>query len=1759
MLKKRSLLTVLLSSFALLVLALVLIISAVPDSTAKAAEIEGMKGSGTYSDPYRIEEANDLVTFSKNVKNGNSFNGKYVFLINDVDMSGITSWVPIGTSSTAFDGTFDGNGRTLTGFTISDDSLDRAGLFGENSGIVKNLFLSGSVKGNENVAGIVARNHNGGQITNCTFSGTVQGRAYVGGIAGYNDGMIENCFNEAAVTCNEKGGGIAGVSNRDIVSCTNKGEIKGNKYIGGIAGKCENGTVTGCLNETYASVTSLSSGGDTYAGGIAGEAKGEILYSTNKAGVTCSGQCAGGIAGFGSSLNISECINEGNVNSNGNERTGGIAGAVSSNKDNTVGIVRCTNRGTVSGGSKTGGIAGSAGYCNIENCISNKPVSGGERTGGIAGELAHGSGIDACTNTGKVTGSKYVGGIAGIQDHSEDVLNSINSGDVKGSGDRIGGITGHAVFDYKGGVGSSRIRYCTNKGDVEGLAMTGGIAGFSNANISNNINRGDVTGTNYTAGIVGETFDGGDTLQVNINEGDISGNERVGGICGYQRSSAIVQCYNKGNVKGSQDVGGIIGFNEPVDVGCTIKYCINDGDVTATGPQDSETTAGGIVGYGNEVSVIECGNTGDIEGNGTHIGGVVGFTKGGSITDSYNRGAVFGYRYVGGILGRARDTVTITRCYCFAPDDHPKYSGKDGVDCLYYQAGNYGFAGGLVGGRWNSGVVVNLNNNYWWCDCSDYALGWVESFGILSGDGYDYFYYQSRFKDSSNFKGWDFDKVWVVKGDAPVNRRAQNINPKGGVGGVGGAGGNGATVLAYTSRVYINNESELRSFRDSVNGGNSYSGVDVFLKSDLDFSGTNWTPVGSSSEATFSGTFYGEGHVIKGIKVDSSSNAGLFGHINYGSVRDLWVYGSVKGGGYNVGGIAGYCSGSIENCVFIGDVTSTATEGNVGGICGGYGTYSASGSISDCLHVGSVSGSGITAGGIVGNKSFIGFTVERCLQIGKVTGSGNKVGAIAGNGTQMGRVGQCFAASGSADNLFGNYNNIGGDPYSCAFLTAEQLIDPASFQNVYASRWNIGFEAGHVWGIGWEYPLPQQFSNYITLVPLNDKDDARIVWLPRTEMKVPSAAYTRDGYAFDSWNTERDGSGTKYVSGDTVPANTVLYGQWNTVDYTIIYTDTGDVQHYNIESTDLLAARQRDHYSFDGWKVTGADGNWASGEIVAGGELLTGRFGNVRLSDTWSALPKYTVTWKMDDGKLIDKTLVEDGALPEHDDPVKPETAEFTYTFTGWSPDIAAVQGDTEYTATFSEVRRSYTITWKNDDGSVIDTTTVEYGTVPAHADAVKDNTAEFTYTFAGWSPALASVSGDTEYTATFSSTKNSYTVTWKNDDGSVIDTTTVEYGTVPTHADAVKDNTAEFTYTFAGWSPALASVSGDTEYTATFSSTKNSYTVTWKNDDGSVIDTTTVEYGTVPTHADAVKDNTAEFTYTFAGWSPEPAAVTGTAEYTAVFVNTKNSYKVTWKNDDGSVIDTTTAEYGTVPEHEPPVKDNTAEFTYTFEGWEPEVVSVTGEAVYTAKFTAERNSYTVTWLDDDGSVIDTQTVEYGQTPEHADMAKAGDAYNTYAFTGWSPEITAVTGEASYTAVYTATKNAYEIKDAENLSWTKGSGETVTVTAIQTGAEDRSFDDFAAVEIDGNALENGVDYTAVKGSTVVTISADALERLEKGSHTLIIKFIGGEASTALEIIEKVVEPIPQTGDVNVSLIVVLGVLCVAAFALMLIRSKKRAH
>ncbi len=143
--------------------------------------------------------------------------------------------------------------------------------------------------------------------------------------------------------------------------------------------------------------------------------------------------------------------------------------------------------------------------------------------------------------------------------------------------------------------------------------------------------------------------------------------------------------------------------------------------------------------------------------------------------------------------------------------------------------------------------------------------------------------------------------------------------------------------------------------------------------------------------------------------------------------------------------------------------------------------------------------------------------------------------------------------------------------------------------------------------------------------------------------------------------------------------------------------------------------------------------------------------------------------------------------------------------------------------------------------------------------------------------------------------------------------------------------------------------MTGDAEYKATFTAARNSYTITWKNDNGSVIDTTTVEYGVVPTHADATKAATAEFIYTFAGWTPEVAAVTGDATYTATYTATA-LITVTFDANGGTFSDNMTekavevASGTAIPGNEKPTAPTRPGYTFVdwFEAIDPTTTPVT-------------------------------------------------------------------------------------------------------------------------------------------------------------------------------------------------------------------------
>ncbi|MBR3298792.1 MAG: hypothetical protein IKI64_06255, partial [Clostridia bacterium] len=143
--------------------------------------------------------------------------------------------------------------------------------------------------------------------------------------------------------------------------------------------------------------------------------------------------------------------------------------------------------------------------------------------------------------------------------------------------------------------------------------------------------------------------------------------------------------------------------------------------------------------------------------------------------------------------------------------------------------------------------------------------------------------------------------------------------------------------------------------------------------------------------------------------------------------------------------------------------------------------------------------------------------------------------------------------------------------------------------------------------------------------------------------------------------------------------------------------------------------------------------------------------------------------------------------------------------------------------------------------------------------------------------------------------------------------------------------------------------------------------------------------------------------------------------------------FTVTWLNWDGTELEVDEGvEAGTMPTYdgEEPTKGGDDQYTYTFIGWDPEVSEVTGDITYTAVFEETVNTYTVTWVNEDGTELEVdEEVEYGTMPTYdgEEPIKEGDAQYSYTFIGWDPEVSEVTGDITYTAVFEEVVNTYTV------------------------------------------------------------------------------------------------------------------------------------
>ena len=171
----------------------------------------------------------------------------------------------------------------------------------------------------------------------------------------------------------------------------------------------------------------------------------------------------------------------------------------------------------------------------------------------------------------------------------------------------------------------------------------------------------------------------------------------------------------------------------------------------------------------------------------------------------------------------------------------------------------------------------------------------------------------------------------------------------------------------------------LMNIAKLVNGGKT--DINITLTADIDLTGKNWTPIGTSFSNKYTGTFDGGGHTIKGLTVTTNDQfVGLFGSIgNAGTVKNVMMEDvqitSNRSSGF-AGGVAGYSDGTIENCSVSGSVSGTVY---VGGVVGAQWE----GSITGCSSSATVKGM-VHVGGVVGQTNG-GATLTACYATGNVT------------------------------------------------------------------------------------------------------------------------------------------------------------------------------------------------------------------------------------------------------------------------------------------------------------------------------------------------------------------------------------------------------------------------------------------------------------------------------------------------------------------------------------------------------------------------------------------------------------------------------------------------------------------------------------------------------------------------------------------------------------------------------------------------------
>jgi len=970
---------------------------------------------------------------------GTNLTGSYI-LDNDITLTG-GEWTPIGNASTPFKGTFNGNGKVIKNLFINQANSDKQGMFGYATGAsITNLGLENlSVIGHNDVGAIAGR-MGGTTVDKCYITGYVEGNDHVGGIVGgtETDGTIQsNISNDYAYasvnTRASQVGGILGTSvNTNVLNCYFAGQvISPSSNSGGIVSLIDSGTgslISGCVclaqNIKGGQVQRILSndGGRT---SILSMPVNYAYANTLLNGVVLATTASqyGETGEQGANYTLAQLYDSGNYEYLGWDfdlywKITGSGFPVFKNQTlplNLDMIVELPDTLTLASGNTLQLAAASiVPGKTLSYSSSDVTIATVDNTGLVTTKTGGTVSITASTVTDGFSNAVSKNCVLKVKSINSNIstADDLNSIRLKLDGS-------YTLMNDIDLAGTAYANWQPISGFTGTLNGNGHIIKNFSINQPSNDNVGffsSVTGATITKlGIEGASIIGGTTSSSGTNVGVL-----VGNAIGITLSESYVA---NSTVFGRDHVGVIIGQTAVQDgiAPSTITDCYATGTIT-----DNTNQGGGIIGLAEATTIQNCYYSGAITGP-ANVGGITALAEQGNvlISNCVALSPFLNAQNPGRIISVVGANATLTLVNNYARTDMKSIYGTDsqvwdptdpnvaanmsfGANVDFTQTKVQDFYQTTLGWDFNNTWKINAKDNA--NDSGIYpVLKWQTgniSASLIGAPSASQRIAIGQGVSVQAYGSYGQDVVYSSDNTSVVG--VQSIGGIGTYTGVTVGTANGivqslaksymnASTNSFAINVYDPNYFIEVGTPDQLNNMRNDLQSNYKLTADIDLTGYNFAPIGTSNSAPFIGKFYGNGHVIRNLTINSSGSThqGLFGYTTNADIENLGLENVNVIGAQDVGALIGECVGTNVQQVYV----TGYIEGvdHVGGIIGGTDNGTTS-TIKDCYANANVDTRASQVGGILGDAQST--NIENVYFAGTVIAplgnQGNNAGGIIG-------------------------------------------------------------------------------------------------------------------------------------------------------------------------------------------------------------------------------------------------------------------------------------------------------------------------------------------------------------------------------------------------------------------------------------------------------------------------------------------------------------------------------------------------------------------------------------------------------------------------------------------------------------------------------------------------------------------------------------------------------------------------------------------